>query len=303
VAHPLASFNQRRSWVPANNSDTTPPLSADGEMLTYMIEPVHNGHAYLTAAAHTQGVEKWTIDWTAATPAVTFVSSWDLPSTRLGGDQLACFTPTSYYDTVCIPQPSTASTGIRIDSVGDRMQQFFHYTSNGGKGSIWTSSHAIQIAPSLVLGQSEADIRLLQWNKAVPPAIQLAADYPFTDPTDPNAYVFLPSIARDKVGNLQGVLGVSGAGSNEHPGLDSFFYVPSTATIGSYGHIANPAADGDAQNVDPTNYRWGDWFGAVLDPGDSCTVWVVGEYLPVNRTTSPFWYTQIAQLPPLNNCK
>jgi hypothetical protein len=303
VAHGLAAFNQRRSWVPANNSDTTPPISADGEMFTYMIEPVHNGHAFLTTAAHTQGVEQWTIDWTAATPAAAFVNSWDLASTQLGGDQLACFTPASYYNTVCIPQPSTASTGIHIDSVGDRMQQFFHYTSNAGQGSAWTSSHAIQITPSLVLGQSEADIRLLQWSKAVPPAIQVAADYPFTDTNDPSAYVFLPSIARDKVGNLLGILGVSGAGSTEHPGLDSLYYIPTTATVGSYGYIAHPVSDGDAEDTDPSNYRWGDWYGAVLDPSDSCTVWVVGEFLPVNRTTSPNWYTQIARLPPLNNCK
>jgi hypothetical protein len=301
VAHPLVAFNQRRSWMPANNSDTTPPISTDGEMFTYMIEPAHN-HGFLTNPNHTQGVEQWTINWAAATPAPAFVKSWDLPSTGTNGDQLACFTPANYYDTVCIPQPSTAKTGIFIDSVGDRMQQLFHYTSNGGKGGIWTSAHTIQISPSQTLSQTEADLRILQWNTAVPPAIEVAADYPVKDPQDSNAYVALPSVARDKVGNLQGILGVSGAGSNEHPGLDGVYLTAGSSTLDSYGYIANPNTDGDAEDTDPADYRWGDWYGAVLDPSDSCTVWVIGEYLPANRTTSPYWYTAIAELPPMSSC-
>ena len=302
VAHPLVAYNPRDNWVPANNSDTTPPLSSDGEMFTYMIEPPRNGFTYLTDPLHTQGIEQWTIDWTAATPTPTSVNGWDLPSTEVNGDQLACFNPTDYYDTVCIPQPSTATTGIFIDSVGDRMQQFFHYTSNGGQGGIWTTAHAIQINPSQTLSQTEADLRILQWNTAIPPAIEIAEDHAVTDPLDPNAYVFLPSVARDLAGNLQGILGVSGSGASEHPGLDGVYLVAGSSTLGSSGYIGNPSSDGDAEGSNPANYRWGDWYGAVLDPSDSCTVWVVGEYLPANRTTEPYWYTTIAELPPLNGC-
>lgn len=303
VAHGLSPYTQRDNWVPANNSDTTPPISTDGEMFAYMIEPPHDGKTFLTDPNHTQGVEQWTIDWTAPTPAPTEVSSWDLPSTGSSGDQLACFDAASYYNTVCVPQPSTATTGIYIDSVGDRLQPFFHYTANAGQGSVWTSAHAIQIAPSSVRGQTEADIRLLQWNSSTPPAISVAADYPMTDPNDPSAYVVLPSVARDRQGNLQGILGTSGPGTDQHPGLDSMYLIPSTGIVGSRGYIANPATDGDAEDTDAGNYRWGDWYGAVLDPSDSCTVWVVGEYLPTNRTgTNFFWYTEIAELPPMNNC-
>jgi hypothetical protein len=300
--NPLTSYEQQDNWVPANNSDTTPPLSSDGEMFTYMVEPQHNGVTYLTTATDTQGVQQWTINWTAATPAVSFVNSWPLPSTLKGGDQLACFLANNYYDTVCIPQPSTAQTGIYIDSVGDRMQQLFHYTSNGGKGGIWTSAHAIQKVPNPTLSQTEADLRVLQWSTAVPPIIEVAQDFPVTDPNDPNAYVFLPSIARDQVGNLQGVIGVSGPGANEHPGLDGVYLIAGATELASYGYIENPADDGDAEGTNASNYRWGDWYGAVLDPSDSCTVWTVGEYLPVNRTTEPYWYTAISELPPISSC-
>jgi hypothetical protein len=302
VAHSLMAYDPRDNWVPANNSDTTPPLSSDGEMFTYMIEPPHDGATFLTDPFHTQGVEQWTIDWTVTTPTPTFVNSWDLPSSGANGDQLACFNPANYYNTVCVPQPSTALTGVFIDSVGDRMQQFFHYTSNSGQGGVWTSAHAIQINPGSTLSQTEADLRILNWSTVVPPAIEIAEDHPVTDPMDPNAYVFLPSVARDMVGNLQGILGVSGAGANEHPGLDGVYLLAGTSTLGSTGYIANPSTDGDAEGTDPANYRWGDWYGAVLDPSDSCTVWVVGEYLPANRTTEPNWYTMIGELPPINSC-
>ena len=303
IAHGLSAYTQRDNWVPANNSDSTPPISSDGEMFTYVIEPPHDSKTYLTDPNHTQGVEQWTINWQAPTPAPTFVNSWDLPSTEVGGDQMGCFNPKNYYGTVCIPQPSTANSGVYIDSVGDRMQQPFHYTSNGGKGGIWTAARAMQINPSKnTLSQTEADLRVLQWSSGSTPAITLAADYPLTDPNDPNAYVFLPSVARDQAGNLQGILGTSGPGAGEHPGLDSVYLIPATSTIGTYGYIANPGTDGDAGNTGPADYRWGDWYGAELDPSDSCTVWVVGEFLQNNRTTQNYWYTEIAQIPPLNNC-
>jgi hypothetical protein len=303
VAHSLVTYNQRRSWVPANNSDTTPPISADGEMFTYLIEPPKDGVSYLTDPNHTQGVEQWTINWNAATPTPSFVNSWDLPSTQPGGDQLGCFFAANYYDTVCIPQPSTASTAIYIDSVADRMQQFFHYTSNGGKGSVWTSAHDIQIVPSNTkLTQTEADIRVLQRNAMSPNSVYVAADYPIIDPVDPNAFVFLPSVVRDKAGNLQGILGVSGSGANEHPGLDSLTFNPGTHDAGTWGYIASPVTDGDAEDTDSLGYRWGDWYSGVLDPSDSCTVWVAGEYLPTNRTTEPWWYTEMAKLPPIGTC-
>jgi Abnormal spindle-like microcephaly-assoc'd, ASPM-SPD-2-Hydin/Protein of unknown function (DUF1573) len=303
LAESMTTFNQSRSWVPANNSDTTPPIDADGEMFTYMIEPPKNNTSYLTSPTATQGVQQWTINWSAAAPTPTFVNSWDLPSTQPNGDQLGCFNPKDYYDTVCVPQPSTATTGIYIDSVADRMQQFFHYTSNGGTGSVWTSAHAIQIVPSATSNtQTEADIRILQRQSASPNAVYVAGDYPTLDPVDPNAWVVLPSVARDKVGNLQGILGISGPGSNEHPGLDTWTFVPGTLTNGTWGYVANPNTDGDAEDTDSLNYRWGDWYSAVLDPSDSCTVWVAGEYLPQNRTSEPYWYTEIGQLPPMSSC-
>jgi len=303
VAHTLTPYNQRRSWVPANNSDTTPPISGDGEMFTNLVEPAEGGSSYLTSPTDTQEVEQWTIDWTAGTPSPSYLNTWELPSTQPAGDQLGCFFQANYYDTVCIPQPSTATTGIHIDSVADRMQQFFHYTSNGGQGSVWTSAHDIQIVPSNTkLTQTEADIRVLKRNAGAGNAVYVAADYPVIDPVDSAAYVFLPSIVRDKAGNLQGILGISGSGTDEHPGLDSLTFNPATLASGTWGYIASPLTDGDAEDTDSLNYRWGDWYSGVLDPSDSCTVWVAGEYLPENRTSEPYWYTEIAKLPPVGTC-
>src|SRR5258708_25441793 len=102
VAHPLTTFNQRRSWVPANNSDTTPPVAADGEMLTYMIEPPKDGHSYLTDPAHTQGVEQWPLTFSAPTPTPLFVNSSVLPAKQPGGDRLRCFLRRHDYDTAYV---------------------------------------------------------------------------------------------------------------------------------------------------------------------------------------------------------
>jgi hypothetical protein len=183
------------------------------------------------------------------------------------------------------------------------MQQFFHYTSKGGQGSVWTSAHAIQIAPSASSrSQTEADVRILQRNATSPNSVFVAADYPIIDPVDSSAFVFLPSVVRDKAGNLQGILGVSGSGVNEHPALNSLNFNPGTLQAGTWGYITSPITGGDAEDTDTLNYRWGDWYSAVLDPSDSCTVWVAGEYLPSNRTTEPFWYTEMAKLPPMSTC-
>ena len=88
----------------------------------------------------------------------------------------------------------------------------------------------------------------------------------FLIPATPARGSFLPSVARDRAGNLQGVFGISGAGVNEHPGLDSVLFNPGTHASSTYGYIANPITSGDAQDTDNLNYRWGDWQSAVLDP-------------------------------------
>jgi hypothetical protein len=130
----------------------------------------------------------------------------------------------------------------------------------------------------------------------------VAADYTVNDPNDANAWVFLPSVVRDRAGTLMGIFNVSGSGVNEHPGLQSFIINPANQQVSTYGYIVNPANSGDAQDTDSLAYRWGDWSSAVLDPSDSCTVWVAGEFLATNRTTEPFWYTQMASLPPSSSC-
>ena len=150
VAHPLTTFNQRRSWVPANNSDTTPPISADGEMFTYMIEPPKDGKSYLTDPNHTQGVEQWTINWSSANPTPTFFGQLGSPfdPSRVEISWVA--------SSQQLLQHRHVSRSLRL-----RQRAFTltlsptgcsnsFTTSQGGQGSIWTSSHDIQITPRAV---------------------------------------------------------------------------------------------------------------------------------------------------------
>ncbi len=301
IAHGISPYPQRRSFAPAHNTDTTPPLSGDGEMFTYMIEPPQDNVSYLTDPNHTEGVEQWTINWVAATPVPTQTAGWDLPSTQAGGDQMGCFNRANYYGTGCVPQPSTATTRVNIDSVADRVQLPFQYTSNGRTASSWITSHVIQKTPNPVtFSQTEVIIRKLQRNTGGP--VQIAVEYPLLDPSDGNAWAFLGTVVQDKAGNLQGVFAVSGSGANEHPGIQSFYVPAATQTLGTYGYVINPASSGDAKGTDAANYRWGDWYSATVDPSDGCTVWTAGEYLLNNRTATPYWYTQIAKLPPVSGC-
>lgn len=301
VAHPRTQYIQRRSYAPAHNTDSAPPLAADGEMFTYMIEPPQDNVSYLTDPNHTEGVEQWTINWSAPQPAPSQLAGWDLPSTQLGGDQLGCFNRANYYNTACVPQPSTGGTRVVIDPVADRVQPPFQYTSNGGTTSSWITSHTIQISPNPVsLSRTEVILRKLQRNAGG--AVQIAVEYPLTDPLDAGNWAFLATAVQDKAGNLQGIFGVSGPGASEHPGMQSFFVPAATQSLGTYGYVISPATAGDAKGTDAANYRWGDWYSATVDLSDGCTVWTVGEYLPSNRTTTPYWYTQIAKLPPVSGC-
>ena len=303
VAHPLTPYNQRRSWVPANNSDTTPPISADGEMFTYMIEPPKDGVELPDRSQSHAGRRTVDHQLEAGAPTPTFVNSWDLPSTQPVAINWAASSRSIITTRFASRSLRRRPTGIYIDSVADRMQQFFHYTSNGGQGQhLDFGSRHSNCSATPCFTQTEADIRFSSAIPPIPMRSMSPGDYPILDPVDPNAYVVLPSVVRDKVGNLQGILGISGPGANEHPGLDSLNFIPGILSPGTYGYIASPVTDGDAEDTDNLNFRWGDWYSAVLDPSDGCTVWVAGEYLPVNRTTEPYWYTEMAALPPMSSC-
>jgi FG-GAP-like repeat/CARDB len=99
-------------------------------------------------------------------------------------------------------------------------------------------------------------------------------------------YYFFPAVITDADGNLEVVFGRSSA--SEHPGLrvTGRLLTDPLNTIQSSGLLWS----GQAPN---TSERWGDYFGAALDPSDTSTVWVTGEYGKYGGTE---WGTRVAQL-------
>ncbi len=103
-------------------------------------------------------------------------------------------------------------------------------------------------------------------------------------------WYFYPAIAVDAGNNLAMVFGRSCA--DEYAGIG--LTVRSTADAAL--EPSTPVKDGAASyvvpigNVEPVN-RWGDFFGAALDPADAGRIWVVGEYAALRDR----WSTYVAE--------
>jgi len=106
-------------------------------------------------------------------------------------------------------------------------------------------------------------------------------------------WYFYPAVAVDAGSNLTMVFGRSC--TDAYPGV--------AVTARSIAEPALEASvsvrDGDGSYVVPTGdgelvNRWGDFFGAALDPADPGRAWVVGEYAGAHRN----WLTRVAELGP-----
>ncbi len=120
--------------------------------------------------------------------------------------------------------------------------------------------------------QTRSCVRLTAINTNIPGVVQdmeLGA---------PDQYYFYPALSVDGMGNLGLVYGYSS--STTYPSLA----VTGQAAAGSGGALAPPqvivqgtAAD-TSSSIAPPFGRYGDYFGAAVDPSNSSIVWVGGEY-------------------------
>jgi hypothetical protein len=114
--------------------------------------------------------------------------------------------------------------------------------------------------------QLRSCIRLTKINTTASPQISQDFDFGIR-----HQYNFYPAVSLDKNGNLIVVYGYSNA-----------TVFPSLAVTGQLvtdpaGSLAAPHALKVGTDVD-TSTRYGDYFGAALDPVDPSVVWVAGEY-------------------------
>ncbi len=99
-------------------------------------------------------------------------------------------------------------------------------------------------------------------------------------------YYFYPALRMDGNGNLDVIYGFSSA--NDYPSLA----ITGQASSDPSGSLA-PSVTIKTGVAPNTSGRYGDYFGAGLDPSDPTTVWVSGEY---GNQTNGAWATWIANM-------
>jgi len=259
------------SLQPADVEGTTAPPVGQPEFFAGIQNPVADG---VTTTSSDFNLWQFHVDW--ANPANSTFTQSTIPVTVYTP---GCYTPTSVANTICVPEPSTASTNQPIDSVGDRFMFRFSYRNYGTYQS-YLVSHTVQVGTAK---WSQTGIRWYELRGSVPSLYQSGTISP-----DQSLYRFMPSIAQDQSGNA--AVAYSTSSSSAHPGMRASWWnlntQPSPAEITLYDGTA------DEENT----YHWGDYSSLTVDPVAGCAFWYVNEYFNTNQTgtSKPIWQTRIS---------
>ena len=259
------------SLIPADVDGTTAPPSGRDESLVSIENPVDDG---VTKTSSSFNLWNFHVDWT--TPAnSTFTQS----SVSVAPYTPGCYSAASPSQTICVPEPSTATTGQHIDSVGDRFMPRFDYRNFGSYES-FLISHTVQTGTG---SSQQTGVRWYELRGSGTPTVYQDG----TVSPDTSLYRFMPSIAQDSSGNA--AVGYSVSSASVHPGISASWF--SLTTLTPPVEFSILAGTADEENT----YHWGDYSSMTVDPVDGCTFWYVNEYFPVNETgTAINWHTRIA---------
>ena len=259
------------SLIPADVDGTTAPPSGRDEYLVSIENPVDDG---VTKTSSSFNLWNFHVDWT--TPAnSTFTQS----SVSVAPYTPGCYSAASPSQTICVPEPSTATTGQHIDSVGDRFMPRFDYRNFGSYES-FLISHTVQTGTG---SSQQTGVRWYELRGSGTPTVYQDG----TVSPDTSLYRFMPSIAQDSSGNA--AVGYSVSSASVHPGISASWF--SLTTLTPPVEFSILAGTADEENT----YHWGDYSSMTVDPVDGCTFWYVNEYFPVNETgTAINWHTRIA---------
>ena len=257
------------SLIPADVDGTTAPPSGRDEYLVSIENPVNDG---VTKTSNSFNLWQFHVDWTNPANS-TFTQS----SVSVAPYTPGCYNAASPSQTICVPEPTTGTTGQHIDSVGDRFMPRFGYRNFGSYES-FLISHTVQPG-----GSQQTGIRWYELRGSGTPTL-------YQDGTvnpDTSLYRFMPSIAQDSSGNA--AVGYSVSSASVHPGLSASWWNLVNLTAPVEVSLYSGAAD------EENTYHWGDYSSITVDPVDGCTFWYVNEYFPTNETgTAINWHTRIA---------
>ncbi|HEY6770342.1 MAG TPA: choice-of-anchor D domain-containing protein [Candidatus Sulfotelmatobacter sp.] len=260
------------SLQPADVDSTTAPPAGSPEYFVSIENPVNDG---VTTTSDTFNLWQFHVDW--SNPANSSFTQSTVP--------VAAFTPGCYIakfptNTVCVPEPSTATTNQFIDSVGDRFMYRFAY-HNFGTYQSYLVSHAVQTGAGSL---SQTGIRWYELRgSGVPTVFQSGTVSP-----DQSLYRFMPSIAQDQNGNA--AVGYSVSSASTHPGISASWWSLTDQT--SPTELTLFAGAGDEEN----SYHWGDYTSMTVDPVGGCSFWYVNEYFAADQTGTgkPIWKTRVS---------
>lgn len=258
------------SMVPADFDGSTVPPSGRHEYFISIQNPPANGKATTSTALN---LWNFHVNWTSPGSSTFTKSTITVPSYEPG-----CYDVSNPVDTFCVTEPSSASTGNYVDSIGDRLMNRFDY-HNFGMYQSFLISHTVQVGTGT---NQQTGVRWYELRGTGNPTL-------FQDGTITNGsslYRFVPSIAQDAGGNA--AVGYSVSGSAVHPGIRyAYWSLPNKTTPIEVG-IQNGV--GDEEN----SSHWGNITDMTLDPSDNCTFWYVDQYYQANEIGSEInWNTRI----------
>ena len=258
------------SLIPADIDGTTPPPTGRDEYFVSIQNPPIDGK---TTTSNSINLWAFHVDWTTPTNS-TFAQIPLAVATYTPG----CYDVASPIQTVCVPESSTHTTGVFIDSVGDRLMSRFAYRNFGSYES-FLFSHDVRVGTA----NKQTGIRWYELRGSGTPSVFQEG----TVSPDAVLFRFVPSIAEDKDGNA--AVGYSISSGNTHPGIEAAWW--SLTNPAGLNKLPIFAGGGDEENT----WHWGSYTSMTVDPVDDCTFWYVNEYFLTNQTGNPpNWRTRIA---------
>ncbi len=147
-------------------------------------------------------------------------------------------------------------------------------------GSFWSSSNTACIPSGSTLNLSCANVVRLDAVDEINPILGLQKTL-----SNPSADYYYPALGIDPAGNIRVIFG----SSNPFDLFPSLFII-NILPNGSTTIAPRSLVTGQTVYVDS---RWGDYFGAAVDPSDPSSIWVHGEYVPT--TNASIWGTYVGQ--------
>lgn len=261
----------KHSVIPADIEGKTAPPAGRDEFLVSIQNPPKDGK---TAASTSINLWQFHVDWTTPANSALTRSTQSVSRYTPG-----CYDKKAVDSTLCVPESTTNTTGIHLDSVGDRLMPRFAYRNFGSYES-YLVSHTVQPGKTQKTGIRWYEFRITGSTPAVYQSGTISPDTIW--------FRYMPSIAQDKVGNA--AVGYNLSRGIAHPGIKA-----------SWWNLEQPAQPkeiniikgiGDEEN----SPRYGDYNSMTVDPVDDCTFWFVAEYFQQNQTGKDInWDTRIGE--------